>query len=97
MCTVLQVDKINSRIKQLKRQLDDAEEECTRMTALKRKVQRDLDEAVEQNDVLHRDNEQLRAKLRIGGASDKLRCVCRGVKVYLYRFVCVYIGFFVFI
>ena len=66
-----QVDKVNARVKALKRQLDEAEEECTRINAQKRKVQRDLDEQLETSEVLQRENEQLKSRLRTGG--DKLR------------------------
>lgn len=56
----------------MKRQLDEAEEECARLTALKRKVQRDLEEQIEHCEVLTHENEQLKGRLR-GGASDKQR------------------------
>ena len=62
---------MNARVKALKRQLDEAEEECTRINSQKRKVQRDLDEQVEQTEVLQRENESLKSRLRSGG--DKLR------------------------
>ena len=65
------MEKGNSRVKALKRQLDEAEEECTRINSQKRKVQRDLDEQIEANEVLQRECEQLKSKLRSGG--DKLR------------------------
>ncbi len=68
---MLQVDKANSRVKALKRQLDEAEEECTRINASKRKIQRDLDEQTEQTEVQQREIEQLKSKLRTGG--DKYR------------------------
>ena len=58
------VDKVNSRVKGLKRQLDDAEEEVSRANANKRKLQRDLDDMTEQNDALQREVSQLRNKLR---------------------------------
>ena len=67
----LQVDKANARVKALKRQLDEAEEECTRVNAAKRKVQRDLDEQTEQNEVQSREIDMLKSKLRTGG--DKYR------------------------
>nr|XP_018669541.1 myosin-10 isoform X2 [Ciona intestinalis] len=62
-----QVDKVSSRVKALKRQLDDAEEEVSRANAAKRKIQRDLDDTTEQNETLHREVSQLRNKLRRGG------------------------------
>ena len=58
-------------MKALKRQLDEAEEEVARINAQKRKVQRDFDEANETNEVLTRDNETLKNKLRASG--DKIR------------------------
>lgn len=64
---------MNGRVKALKRQLDEAEEECTRINSQKRKIQRDLDEAIEQTEMLQRENEQMKSKLRAGG--DKLRWV----------------------
>lgn len=63
-CCVTQVDKINSRVKTLKRQLDDAEEEVSRANAGKRKLQRDLDDISEQNETYQREINQLRSKLR---------------------------------
>jgi len=70
------VEKMSSRVKQLKRQLDEAEEECARLTSLKRKTQRDLDEQIERCDALSRENEQLKSKMRLGGApADKLRLI----------------------
>lgn len=60
-------------MKALKRQLDEAEEECTRLNAQKRKIQRDLDEQIEQTEVVQRENDQLKSKLRAGG--DKLRYI----------------------
>ncbi len=64
------MDKVNARVKALKRQLDEAEEECTRINAQKRKIQRDLDEQTEASEVLQRENDTLKSKLRSGG--DKL-------------------------
>ncbi|CAK8680338.1 unnamed protein product [Clavelina lepadiformis] len=61
-----QVDKINGRVKALKRQLDDTEEEVSRANAGKRKIQRDLDDMSEQNETLQREVNQLRNKLRSG-------------------------------
>lgn len=70
----VKMEKMSSRVKQLKRQLDEAEEECARLTALKRKTQRDLDEQTERSEALTRENEQLKAKMRLGGGqADKLR------------------------
>ena len=66
------MDKMNNRVKQLKRQLEDSEEECTRANAQKRKLQRDLEEATEQVELLQKEVEQLKNRLRPG---DKLRLV----------------------
>ena len=65
------MDKANARVKALKRQLDESEEEAARVNAQKRKVQRDLDEQMETNEVVTRDNETLKSKLRASG--DKMR------------------------
>jgi len=67
------VDKANARVKQLKRQLEESEEEVARINASKRKLQRDLDEQTEAFETLQRDADQLRSKLRsaggVGGSS----------------------------
>ena len=55
---------MNARVKALKRQLDDAEEEVSRINATKRKIQRELDDQTEQNETLQRENNQLRSKMR---------------------------------
>ena len=60
------------RVKALKRQVDEAEEECSRINAQKRRVQRDLDEQMEQTEILQRENEQMKSKMRTLGA-DRLR------------------------
>ena len=51
-------------MKALKRQLDEAEEECTRINAQKRKIQRELDDQVESNESLQRENDTMKSKLR---------------------------------
>ena len=58
------MDKGNGRLKALKRQLEESEEECSRANAAKRRVQRELDEQVEANESLQRELNQLRSKLR---------------------------------
>jgi len=72
----VKVDKANSRMKQLKRQVEEGEEELARLNTQKRKLQRDVEEATEQGEAAQRECEQLRSKLR-GGAgvsgSDKTR------------------------
>jgi len=68
------VDKANARVKQLKRQLEEAEEEVARANAQKRKVLRDLDEQTETAESAKREADTLRSKIRLGGAaSDKFR------------------------
>ena len=55
---------MNTRLKGLKRQLDDAEEEVSRANASKRKMQREVDDLTEQNETLQREVNQLRNKVR---------------------------------
>lgn len=62
----LQADKLNSRMRQLKRQLEEAEEEVTRANAYRRKLQRELDDATETADTMNREVSTLRSKLRSG-------------------------------
>ena len=63
---------MSGRVKALKRQVDEAEEECARINMQRRKLQRDCEEATEASEVAQRENEQLKSKMRSGGA-DKLR------------------------
>ena len=65
ICCFLQLDKSNIRIKTLKRQVDEAEEENARLNSAKRKVQRELDDAMEANDELSREVQSLRSRLRL--------------------------------
>jgi myosin protein heavy chain len=51
-------------VKQLKRQLEEAEEESQRVAAGRRKLQRELDEASEANDAISREVSALKSKLR---------------------------------
>lgn len=51
-------------MKQLKRQLEESEEESQRATAARRKLQRELDEATEANDAMGREVNSLKSKLR---------------------------------
>lgn len=62
---VLQVEKANARVKQLKRQVEESEEESQRAAAARRKLQRELDEASEANEALSREASSLRTKLRL--------------------------------
>lgn len=59
-----QAEKGNTRLKQLKRQLEEAEEESQRINANRRKLQRELDEATESNEALGREVAALKSKLR---------------------------------
>lgn len=56
------------RVKQLKHQLEEAEEEAQRVAAGRRKLQRELEEASEANDTLSREVASLRSKLRYDSA-----------------------------
>lgn len=58
------MEKSNVRVKQLKHQLEEAEEEAQRVVAARRKLQRELEEAAESNDALNREVASLRSKLR---------------------------------
>lgn len=58
------MEKANSRLKQLKRQLEEAEEEATRANASRRKLQRELDEAGEASEALSRELTSLKNRLR---------------------------------
>ncbi|KAH0632072.1 hypothetical protein JD844_020133 [Phrynosoma platyrhinos] len=51
-----QADKSTARVKQLKRQLEEAEEESQRINASRRKLQRELDEATESNEAMGRES-----------------------------------------
>lgn len=59
-----QMEKANSRMKQLKRQLEEAEEEATRANASRRKLQRELDDATEASEGLTREVNALKNRLR---------------------------------
>uniref|UniRef100_A0A6Q2XGX2 Myosin-9 n=1 Tax=Esox lucius TaxID=8010 RepID=A0A6Q2XGX2_ESOLU len=59
-----QSDKLNSRMKQLKRQLEEAEEEAQRANANRRKLQRELEDATESADAMNREVSTLKSKLR---------------------------------
>lgn len=59
-----QMEKANSRMKQLKRQLEEAEEEATRANASRRKLQRELDDANEASEGLTREINSLKNRLR---------------------------------
>lgn len=59
-----QAEKGNTKVKQLKRQLEEAEEESQRINANRRKLQRELDEATESNEAMGREVNALKSKLR---------------------------------
>ncbi|XP_057201189.1 myosin-9 isoform X2 [Triplophysa rosa] len=72
-----QADKLNSRMKQLKRQLEEAEEEAQRANANRRKLQRELEDASESADAMNREVNTLKSKLRRGDLPFVRRIVSR--------------------
>lgn len=52
------------RVKGLKRQLDEAEEEISREKAQKRKAQRDMEDVMESREAMSRELTNLKNKLR---------------------------------
>ena len=84
---LIQIDKANNRVRVLKRQLEEAEEETAKVTSQKRKIQRELDDQMEAAETTQRDLDSLKTKFRMGGASDKIRyllctthCCCHFVQ-----------------
>merc|ERR1711894_716038 len=69
-----QAEKVNSRIKALKRQLDETEEEVSREKAQRRKIQRELEDLIAENESKEREITNLKNKLRgsIGGLPTRL-------------------------
>lgn len=59
-----QVEKANQRVKGLKRQLDEAEEEISREKAQKRKAQRECEDMLEAHESMSREISTLKSKLR---------------------------------
>ncbi|KAI1889647.1 hypothetical protein AGOR_G00165100 [Albula goreensis] len=59
-----QKDQLNLKLKALKRQMDEAEEEIERLEHGRKKLQRDLDEQVETNDQLQGQLNSLRNEMR---------------------------------
>ena len=55
---------MNSRIKALKRQLDETEEEVSREKAARRKTQRELEDLIAENESKEREITNLKNKLR---------------------------------
>ncbi|XP_068586333.1 cingulin-like protein 1 isoform X2 [Cebidichthys violaceus] len=67
-----QKDQLNLRLKALKRQMDEAEEEIDRLEHSKKKLQRDLDEQQEANEQLQSQLKALRSEIRRKGTSAPL-------------------------
>ncbi|KAI1904353.1 hypothetical protein AGOR_G00004780 [Albula goreensis] len=59
-----QKDQLNLRLKALKRQMDEAEEEIDRLEHSRKKLQRDLDEQLEINEQLQSQLKALRSEMR---------------------------------
>ncbi|XP_067353616.1 myosin-9-like [Channa argus] len=62
----IQEEKTSIKMRQLKRQLEEAEEELTQANAYRRKLQRELDDATESAAVMNREVSTLKSKLRRG-------------------------------
>merc|ERR1712186_98794 len=75
-----QNEKTNGRMKAMRRQLDEAEEEISREKAHRRKAQRELDDYVESNESMNREINNLKNKLRrgMGGLPSSLLLKGRG-------------------
>jgi hypothetical protein len=56
--------QVNARVKGLKRQLDEAEEEISREKAQRRKAQREMEDMIEANETMTRELTNLKNKLR---------------------------------
>ncbi|GIY39547.1 myosin_tail_1 domain-containing protein, partial [Caerostris extrusa] len=67
------LEKTNNRMKNLKRLLDESEEECSKEKAAKRKVQRELDDLHENCENLQREVTNLKNKMRRGGSGSASR------------------------
>lgn len=86
MCVLfVKVEKANSRMKQLKRQLEEAEEEATRANASRRKLQRELDDATEASEGLSREVHTLKNRLRYTRA-DQIDCLT--LKMHCFILLC---------
>ena len=64
MILPLKVEKMQSKLKTNKRFIDENEEEITQLKNKTRKIQRDLEEANEQNEILNQNLVTLRTKQR---------------------------------
>lgn len=60
------LEKGNLRVKQLKRQLEEAEEEASRAQAGRRRLQRELEDVTESAESMNREVTTLRNRLRYG-------------------------------
>ena len=60
----LQVQKAGVRVKQLKRQLEEVQEEVQRSSAARRRLQREVEEVQENNEALNQEVSSLRSKIR---------------------------------
>ncbi|RXN05489.1 myosin-9-like isoform X1 [Labeo rohita] len=65
-------EKLNTRMKQLKRQLEETEKEAARANASRRKLQRELEDATESATLMNREVSTLKTKLRSGRARIRL-------------------------
>merc|ERR1739844_895588 len=61
-----QAEKVNTRIKALNRQLDETEEEVSREKAQRRKIQRELEDLMQDNEAKDREITNLKNELRRG-------------------------------
>uniref|UniRef100_A0A8C1Y2E0 Myosin-9 n=1 Tax=Cyprinus carpio TaxID=7962 RepID=A0A8C1Y2E0_CYPCA len=66
-------EKLNTRMKQLKRQLEETEEEAARANASRRKLQRELEDATESASLMNREVSTLKNKLRRGDFTVNVR------------------------
>lgn len=62
-----QIDKLNSRMKLLKRNLDETEEELQKEKTQKRKYQRECEDMIESQEAMNREINSLKTKLRRTG------------------------------
>lgn len=60
----LQADKASTRLKQLKRQLEEAEEEASRAQSVRRRLQHELEDVTEASESMNRELNTLRNRLR---------------------------------
>ncbi len=58
------LEKGNLRVKQLKRQLEEAEEEASRAQAVRRRLQHELEDVTEASESMNRELNTLRNRLR---------------------------------